>query len=146
MRTVKFAALFCCVVLTVAVLASCGRPAYYEPYGEGVDPDTVTTGEFQSRATVSMTAFSVQEMTTTTLATTTTVKLIVPEGYILCPDCKGVREMCTYCNGTDKRHGERLDPDSNVYVKYYADCNMCSKEDPGYSYCATCRNLFLLPE
>ncbi len=145
MRAIKIT--LCVVaVMLIILLAGCGRPEYLNPYGEDVDPATVTTGEFQSRPSVSMTEFRISPASTTTASTVAPTQPVVPAGYRLCPDCDGIRVVCPYCKGTKKRQGERWDADSDVYVKYYAYCNMCSKEDPGYMYCKTCKNLLLIPE
>jgi len=134
------------LLLSVIGLVGCSMPAYYNPYEEGVDPDTLVTGGFQSRPSVSTTAFRLATTTTTMPPITTTTELIVPAGYRVCPTCGGVRMKCEYCNGTDKRRAEALDPDSGIYKKYYENCQMCSTEDPGYLYCETCRNNLVIPE
>lgn len=135
--------LMCLLVL----IGGCSQPEYMNPYGEGVDPDTVTTRPFQSKPTSTTTGlYLTPRTTTTTAAPTTTTKLVVPAGYHRCPDCNGVREMCYYCKGTDTRLMEFYDPDSGVYGVKRIGCNMCSEEDPGFSYCETCQNKLILKD
>ncbi len=145
MRVLKFALIVSLLLLSLA-LVGCNLPEYYSPYGEGVDPDTLVTQGFLSRPPVSTTAFRLVTTTTTMPPITTTTELIVPVGYRRCPECGGERAVCQYCRGTDKRQAEALDVDSGIYKKYYENCLMCSKEDPGYLYCQTCKNHLVIPE
>ncbi len=143
-----------CILLILVLglsllMISCAsnEPAYMHPYGEGVDPDTVTTIPFQTRTTSQKT---INPDTTTTKPTLTTVpngvmEVDVPEGHILCPLCQGVLVVCEKCFGTTQIKAEILDADSGIYVRKYVDCTDCA-EDPGYSMCELCQNQLYIEE
>ncbi len=141
MRLAKTAVIFMICVAVAVLITSCNQPEYYHPYGEGVDPDTVTTGEFITRTTTVRTTSPTQVTTTTALQQG---ELIIPEGYRICPECEGVKILCEECEGTGEVLGEVHDPE--VYVDYYEPCENCSSEDPGYYFCETCRNELIIEE
>lgn len=140
-----------CVILSVSilmVLAACSEePEYMHPYGEGVDPDSVTTVPFQTRTTSTVTTVSEETTTFTTLTTVPTgvATVIIPEGHILCPFCQGVLVVCEKCLGTKKIKAEIFDEGSGVYVRKYIDCTDCT-ETPGYEMCEVCENKFYIEE
>ncbi len=136
------------VVVTVMLLCiGCKEvPDYMHPYGEGVDPDTVTTVPFQTRTTTDQTTTT----TTQTKATLTTVphgqmNVDIPEGHILCPLCQGVLVICDKCYGTTKIKAEILNASSGIYVRKYIECTDCA-ETPGYTKCELCENKLYIPE
>ena len=131
---------FLCILMALFLLCACNeKKAYLNPYGEGVDPETVTTIPYVSPTTVPTTGLKLAP-TTTTVATTVPTRIAVTSvNQIPCPDCNGILVYCEYCKGTLRRQGEMLDPDSDIYRKYAIACNMCS-DDPGFQYCETCRN------
>ena len=145
MKSFKLTAITALVAVIGLLFIGCHQPEYLNPYGEGVDPATIVTQGFQSRPAPSTTDFKLGKSTTTSPPTkpTKTVEEI-PEGYILCPECNGQLKMCMYCKGTDRRQGEMLDPDSGIYKRYYIECAMCSREDPGYDLCPTCHNQLII--
>jgi len=134
-------------VVTLSLILLCGcdpQPAYYTPYGEGVDPNTVTTGEYIRKPTVTTTGLVIVS-TTKPPVTTVPTRLAAPlAGHVVCPTCDGIMKPCIYCGGTLYRQGEMLDLDSGIFRKYKMRCNMCDK-DPGYEICETCQNKLLIP-
>ncbi len=148
MRTL-YSVLAILLASVLLLLVSCGdQPAYMNPYGEGVDLDSVTTKPFQSRVTTETTKFT---GTTTTKATTlpptmTTVILdSIPLGQKLCPDCNGIMQMCPICLGTDKIKAEDYNAELDIFVRKYHDCTNCSEITPGYMHCYTCDNKLYVP-
>lgn len=145
----RIASMVC--VLAIVMVAFCGcyteEPAYMHPYGEGVDPDTVTTSPFQTRVTTTMTTLSTTKATKPTLTTVPhgSVNVEIPEGHILCPLCQGVLVICETCLGTTKVKVEVLDGASGVYVRKYAECPDCVKM-PGYAMCEMCENVLYIEE
>ena len=137
------------VVVVLALLVGCksNEPAYMHPYGEGVDPDTVTTVPFQTRTTSKSTAPSETTATKKTLTTVPhgPVKLDIPEGYVVCPLCEGVLIVCDKCLGTTKMKAEILNQSTGIYVRKYIDCSDCA-EFPGYEKCEFCENKLYVPE
>ena len=135
------------VAMTLIVLVGCKQePAYMHPYGEGVDPATVTTIPFQTRTTTDRTTTT----TTKTKATLTTVphgqmNVDVPEGHILCPLCQGILVICDKCYGTAKVKAEVLHDATGIYVRKYIECTDCG-ETPGYKKCELCEYKLYIPE
>lgn len=141
----------CAVLMAVTVLCLFGctpsqQPAYMTPYGDGVDPDTVTTVPFQSRTYTTAALTTTHSSETQTTVLTTTTELMIPEGYILCPQCHGVRVVCAECQGTNKMKAEIYYPEAGVYARKYVDCTFCSAEDPGYMLCEVCLNKLIVEE
>lgn len=138
MRFTRTLLMVLCAVL-LFLMFGCGAddPEYMHPYGEGVDPDSVTTGVFQTRTTTAATVPS---------TTATTVSGSAPEGYHLCPECHGEPIVCEYCEGTGQKLVEESDFEAAIYGPHYVECDMCSPEYPGYYLCETCQNLFYIPE
>lgn len=131
--------LLCTIISIVSV--GCEQPEYYHPYGEGVDPDTVTTGRFITRTTTQTSQNTTETTTTGTIPAD--MEIVVPEGYRVCPECEGIKIACEYCEGKGRVLGESVDPE--VYTDYYEPCKHCSEEDPGYYFCETCRNELVIP-
>ena len=134
------------VTVLITFIGCKEEPAYMHPYGEGVDPDTVTTVPFQTRTTTDQTTTT----TTQTKATLTTVphgqmQVEVPEGHILCPLCQGILVICDKCYGTAKIKAEILNESSGIYVRKYIECTDCA-ETPGYKKCELCENKLYIPE
>ncbi len=146
MRSVRYWLFMMAVLLIVPVmLCACDdRPAYYTPYGEGVDPSTVTTGSYIRPSAPSTTGLVIVP-TTTSPPTTVPTRLAAPlKGHVVCPTCNGIMQPCEYCQGTLYRRGEMFDPDSGIVRRYKIKCNMCA-EDPGYTICKTCQNKLVVP-
>ncbi len=144
----KLACFALVLVIMTAVLASCSdQPEYMNPYGEGVDPDTVTTIPFQTRPV---------EETYSTIKTAKTTKpslaeipdvseLVIPEGYKICPLCQGIKVYCEHCLGSAQLKAEVIDEDSGIFVRKYIDCSFCAK-DPGFTMCEVCENVLYIEE
>ena len=137
------------VIVSIALLG-CRKetPAYMHPYGEGVDPASVTTETFHSRVTTTTvkttTTTGVDESTSTTQHVEEK-PLVIPEGHVLCPMCLGVRVICEKCLGNKQIKVEVFNEVSGTYVRQYVDCTDCP-EDPGYKMCEVCRNQLYIPE
>ncbi len=132
--------------LFALLLVGCEEePAYMHPYGPGVDPDTVVTKPYTPVTTTTSTTGS-NITTTTTMVEPPPETLNIPEGHILCPECQGVKLVCSVCFGTDRCKLEIFDQDSGVFVRKLANCVNCSEEDPGYMLCRTCMNTLYIPE
>ena len=145
----KIISLFCVLSLVLIAFVGCAanEPEYMHPYGEGVDPNSVTTVPFQTRTTTTVTTSST---TVSTKATLTTVPhgamhVDVPEGCVLCPLCQGVLVVCESCLGTLKVKVEVQDASTGVFVRKYADCPDCLKT-PGYTLCELCENKLYVKE
>lgn len=143
MRIVK--SMICLLILvSLVLLCACNeKKAYLNPYGEGVDPESITTIPYVSPTTTPTTALKLAPTTTTIATTVPTRVVLASEDQIPCPDCKGILVYCEYCKGTLRRQGEMLDPDSDIYRKYTIACNMC-QDDPGFQYCHTCKNKLVI--
>ncbi len=136
------------VSVVLAVLVGCKQePEYMHPYGEGVDPATVTTVPFQTRPSSDYTAVPTTTQTKATLTTVPhgPVKVDVPEGHILCPLCQGILVICDKCFGTAKVKAEILNESTGIYVRKYIECTDCA-ETPGYAKCELCENKLYIPD
>lgn len=146
MRLTKAILLILCAIIAL-LLAGCDQPEYMNPYGEGVDPNSVTTGAFQSRTTMRMTDLPLLTTTTTSPVTRpTAADVYVPDGYRLCPECNGIKIACGNCEGTGQVFVSTYDVDSGVYSQVYEDCDVCTDHDPGFYVCEECHNELIVPE
>ena len=146
----------CFLALILSLFSGCvvfvDQPDYMHPYGEGVDPDSVSTKPYQTTSTTKYTT-TVTTSTTTTATTsdktTTTTRLSdadVPQGCVICPGCEGVKLVCEVCYGTDQCKVEIYDPDTGVYVRKFQNCQYCSEQDPGFYFCEICQNQLYIEE